>query len=214
VLYIIEKVINNFTKLIAGKMVKKMMNIIVGAVFMFSLFHLEKRAVSFYETGSICRRIRGIPNGSQRETMNYDEFKGRAILIPEGKADITSADSLKPFIFGAVRDCVLVTLYYESKQERIGGMAHITTARSPGVATVLESLFDKFREKKVEINNLKARIIGGKTGLSEQTISQIITILTQNGIQIIEKDILGDKWRAIVMDIQEGGQIFDITGIR
>ena len=95
-----------------------------------------------------------------------------------------------------IHDCVAVTIY--DKKHKRGFIAHFDED---------EKIYDfKNLIKQLGFNPkyCEARIIGGRTGLSEGKVELLDNILKQNKFNIVEIDVLGTKERAIQMDLNTG----------
>jgi chemotaxis receptor (MCP) glutamine deamidase CheD len=99
-----------------------------------------------------------------------------------------------------INDCVAVTIY--DKKHKRGFIAHFDT---------VEKIYDfKNLIKQLSFNpsDCEARIIGGRTNMSEGKVELLDNILQQNKFNIVEIDVLGTKERAIQMDLNTG-EVFD-----
>lgn len=99
-----------------------------------------------------------------------------------------------------VNDCVAVTIY--DKKHKRGFIAHFDA---------VEKIYDfKNLIKQLGFNpsDCEARIIGGRTNMSEGKVELLDNILQQNNFNIVEIDVLGTEERAIQMDLNTG-EVFD-----
>ena len=98
-----------------------------------------------------------------------------------------------------VGPCVAVTIY-DTKSKK-GFLAHIDTSDK---ANDLNSVLAKLKYQGFDFNNCEARIIGGQTNQSEETVNQIKKALDNNSISVAEMDVLGNGTRAIQLDLSTG----------
>ena len=95
--------------------------------------------------------------------------------------------------------CVAVTIY--DKKQKMGFLAHIDT---PDKAKSLNGVLNRLSSQGFNLENCEARIIGGQTGSSTETIKTIQKCLENTPATIAEMDVLGNKVRSIQLNLDTG----------
>lgn len=163
------------------------------------------------------RRIRELQESAQKIKPKRDYISGPNELVTnevfQGKFGITRpGEDRTPFLKpSGLASCVALSLWDEST--KTGLVAHFDVATDvPASFTIMLNML---RRAGVDINNLKAKIIGGWTESSEKLILDIQDELKDISIPIVQQDILGpggNEARSIIIDVRTG-QVYYYTGL-
>lgn len=95
--------------------------------------------------------------------------------------------------------CVAVTIYDRTNKK--GFLTHIDT---PEKAKSLKTVLYKLSAQGFDVKNCEARIIGGQTNSSMDTVKEIQKALEEKQYNIVETDVFGNCARAIQLDLNTG----------
>jgi chemotaxis receptor (MCP) glutamine deamidase CheD len=143
------------------------------------------------------------PNGKLQRTnftrkISFDSDK--SIEVMQGEYSIIEYSENTPFMqtYG-IGPCVAVTIY--DKKSKKGFLAHIDTHSK---AKSLNGILSRLKTRGFDTDNCEARIIGGQTGCSTETVKEIQKQLNSKKINIVEMDVLGSDARSIQLDLNTG----------
>lgn len=104
----------------------------------------------------------------------------------------------------SLKNCVGLTLYDPVTQT--GFLSHIPAGNPDKIKNSFRSILNELYNSGVNIQNMKARIIGGESLAkeSEQIISNIERQLEKYNIELVEKDVYGETARNIILDLNTG----------
>ena len=143
-------------------------------------------------------------NGKLQSTnlkRKYSVDSEKSIEVMQGEYSIIEYSKNTPSMqtFG-IGPCVAVTIY--DKQRKKGFLAHIDTLSKAQSLDSILSMLIKYRD--FDTDNCEARIIGGKTGCSTETVKEIQKQLNTKNFNIVEMDVLGNSSRSIQLDLNTG----------
>jgi chemotaxis receptor (MCP) glutamine deamidase CheD len=143
------------------------------------------------------------PNGKLQRTnftrkISFDSEKSIEVML--GEYSIIEYSENTPFMqtYG-IGPCVAVTIY--DKKSKKGFLAHIDTHSK---AKSLNGILSRLKTRGFDTDNCEARIIGGQTGYSTETVKEIQKQLNSKKINIVEMDVLGSDARSIQLDLNTG----------
>ena len=135
---------------------------------------------------------------SLRRNITKDTEK--TIEVSQGEYSIaTVSDEVQTMQTYGIGPCVAVTIY--DKTNKKGFLTHIDT---PEKAKSLRSVLYKLSAQGFDVKNCEARIIGGQTGSSMDTVKEIQKVLEEKQYNIVEMDVFGNGVRAIQLDLNTG----------
>ena len=142
-------------------------------------------------------------NGQLEQTnlsRNITKDTEKSIEVSQGEYSIaTASDDVQTMQTYGIGPCVAVTIY--DKTNKKGFLAHIDT---PEKAKSLKSVLHQLAAQGFDISNCEARIIGGQTGSSMDTVKEIQKALEEKQFNIVEMDVFGHGVRSIQLDLDTG----------
>ncbi len=139
---------------------------------------------------------------NQPRNSTYDIRGANEVL--QGQYSIKQAEDSRYMQTFGIGPCVALTLY--DNETRTGVMAHIDSPEKVENSTPV--IIRQLQQQGIDPEDLEARIIGGRTELSEEIIRNLNQSLSQYNVPIVEEDILGNSSRAIMMDLNDG-EVYD-----
>lgn len=141
------------------------------------------------------------PRAKLNDAAEYPEVSQREYLV-------TTADRHSRIETNGLGPCVAFTLY--DPKTRTGALAHVDAPTR--AADSLDRVLLEFTARGIPLERLRARVIGGHDAwpgdrhkTSARTAYDVIRRLTEAGIPIIERDLLGkDAARNIIFDLRNG----------
>lgn len=134
------------------------------------------------------------------EPRNMTKDTEKTIEVSQGEYSIaTVSDEVQTMQTYGIGPCVAVTIY--DKTNKKGVLSHIDT---PEKAKSLRSVLYKLSAQGFDVKNCEARIIGGQTGSSMDTVKEIQKALEEKQYNIVEMDVFGLGVRAIQLDLNTG----------
>ncbi|OGQ45858.1 MAG: hypothetical protein A3I05_08230 [Deltaproteobacteria bacterium RIFCSPLOWO2_02_FULL_44_10] len=143
----------------------------------------------------------GFPLNSSRKSM-IDQ-PGAIEVFTDEYSITRPGNGRSPFLQTAgAGPCLVLTLY--EKKTKTGLMAHVSAMAD--VVMSFKAMDRELRAQGVNITNMEARIVGGKSGLNVDTyISELKNELFQRGIQLVEEDTNRDgNITAVTLDTTTG----------
>ncbi|MFH1387242.1 MAG: hypothetical protein ABIH50_06220 [bacterium] len=150
--------------------------------------------------GTLTKLVLNIAGPTKQERATIDDIPG-AIEVGQKEFALTRpGEGRSPYLetFG-INTCIALVLY--DSTTKTGMLAHIDAT------TTINSYKDMLYHLKrvgVKKNNLRASIVGGQTGKSEELLQNIHNFLKDNMIPVVEEDVLGGNNRSIILDTRNG----------
>ncbi|MBU1128142.1 MAG: AAA family ATPase, partial [Candidatus Omnitrophica bacterium] len=151
----------------------------------------------------------GFPAGRSREEgpRNSLPDKPDAVNVRQHQYGITRSDRPSPYLKTYhAGGCVVVTLW--DKETRTGMLAHVDTAADWEASA--RDITAELEEYGVKVENLEARVIGGRPFSSERLIIDIFASLERMEIPVVETDVLAMKVSVDVILDTANGRVYDI----
>lgn len=142
-------------------------------------------------------------NGQLEKTnkpRNKTKDTEKTIEVSQGEYSIaTVSDEVQTMQTYGIGPCVAVTIYDRTNKK--GFLTHIDT---PEKAKSLKTVLYKLSAQGFDVKNCEARIIGGQTNSSMDTVKEIQKALEEKQYNIVEMDVFGNGARAIQLDLNTG----------
>lgn len=142
-------------------------------------------------------------NGQLEQTnlsRNITKDTEKSIEVSQGEYSIvTASDEVQTMQTYGIGPCVAVTIY--DKTNKKGFLTHIDTQEK---AKSLTSVLYQLSAQGFDVNNCEARIIGGQTGSSMNTVKEIQKALEEKQFNVVEMDVFGHGVRSIQLDLNTG----------
>lgn len=131
---------------------------------------------------------------------NTSQDSEKSLEVGQGEYSIAEYSEDTPYMqtYG-IGPCVAVTIY--DKTSKKGFLTHIDT---PGKAKSLRQVLETLSSKGFDLKNCEARIIGGQTGSSMETVKTIQQCIENTAATIVEMDVFGYGTRAIQLNLDTG----------